>query len=240
MTLGLLDTWGESGWYGTNAWTTKRHNLKKIGPSLASIRPGEYMKGHAGYLKAMEALFIGLGIGVVFIYRDIRDVIVSQAYHVTSDNKALRHPNKALYKQMGSFEDVLCAVIAGAGEFPGIFERWETYEPWLESPWVLPIKFEQMLRYPKASAERFLQYALDVAESDMEIVMVDPGLRGMITDNMVDLMQMGSVTKRKGEARGWQEEFTPRVIECFEEHNDDWLIRNGYEKDKEWLSQTAM
>ena len=69
IVLGMFEPmWPENNWYGTNAWDTERRNLGKAAINLAAIRRGSFIKGHTGYLKSLEALLVGLGIGLVFVW----------------------------------------------------------------------------------------------------------------------------------------------------------------------------
>jgi len=225
------------GWFGTNAWTTERHYLEQIGMALASIENGQYAKGHTGYLTSIDLLLQALGIGLVFVYRDLRDVVVSQMYHILSeDDDRLKHPDKDLYRQMESKEEIMLAIIKGVDKYDGIIKRWETYAPWLDQDWVLPMRFSFMNGQKRAAANRFFDYSFEIAEKEngKQADFLNPTLREVIVDQMVEQMKDKSTTYRKGKSGGWKEEFTPRVVDAFKEYDNGWLVKLGFEKDEKW------
>ena len=222
---------GDYNWYGTNPWSTERRNLEEAA-TLAVIQPGQYLHGHTGWLKTMEELFIGLEIGMVLVYRDLRDVVVSQAYHILSDSDMLNHPARDLYSD--NLQEVMRDVIVGIDRFDGIFERWDTYAPWLEKDFVFPITYREMLRKPQKAAKRFLEYSLGLAYD--EDFYIEEGLKEMLIENMVAMLkQRTSATFRKGKTGGWKDAFTPELVELFKEHDkNNVMVKLGFEKDNRW------
>jgi len=238
MAYGMLEPLNHDyNWFGTNAWGIERHSLEEAALVLGGIRHGAFLKGHMGYLPSLEALFVGLGIGMVFIYRDLRDVIVSQAYHIRSSNKDLRFPHRAEFTGM-DFEDTMIAVIEGLGGLESIFTRWDTYSKWLDCEWVLPMKFEQLRNRSNQAVTRFFDYVYHHAMGDSGLVgyLGTNAIRNAATSLM--LQEMGnrsqSVTFRKGKTGEWKREFTPAVTKAFKENGGDWLQSLGYEKDGDW------
>lgn len=226
----------EWNWFGTNAWTIKRHNLEQAALALGAIEPGMFLKGHMGYLKALEALFCGLKIGMVFIYRDLRDVVVSQTYHILSDKKdKLFHTGREQYLKLGSKENIMIAVIEGIDGYPGIFERFESFAPWLDREWALKMPYEEMLLKPERAAKRFFEYSVSLSANGNETY-VDKRVRKAAIDGILLEMKQRqlSPTYRKGKRGQWKYEFTPRVTACFKEHDPGYLARLGYEKDGNW------
>ena len=245
MAMGMFKQhYAPQNWFGTNAWFTDRHILEQVGSYLGALQPGEYIKGHTGYLKSIEAVCIWLGIGVVLVYRDFRDVAVSHMYHVLNDELAddgelplLPHPNKQIYRDLGSNENILLAIIEGIGEFPGMFERWETFAPWLDSEWAMSISFEVMRNNPHLAASKFFDYCQDLdnqINGTHRLPMNDPIRKTAIDGIMLEMSVRKSPTFRKGLVGGWREEFTPAVVDCFKEHDNGWLVELGYEKDDKW------
>jgi len=213
-------------WFGTfngNGWTTSQGNLEHVDAMLASVRSGYYVKGHMGWAPGLADKIKGSGVGVAFVYRDLRDVVVSHAYHVLSDDdEKLKHPGKALYKALPAFEDVLIACIDGIGPYPGIFKRWELYAGWLLEGWVLKLKYEDMINSPRAQAERLARYLYNGSQDNLLIDQVTLLMvqRGRETSK--------SMTFRRGKTGDWRKEFTPRVKAAFKAADPGWLDKLGY------------
>ena len=230
----------QSKWLGTNAWTVEMHDLEDVGGRLGSLIPGQFLKGHMGHLKSVEGIMIVLGIGCVLVYRDLRDVAVSQMYHVLSrTDKFLNHKGKREYKRIKrkkGKEGVLIAIIEGIDEFPGLIDRWETFAPWLDSEWAMCVSFEDIRKDHYKAANQFFDYSLKiqglVAEEELY---VDPKIKFQFVHRIVHEMSFRkTATFRKGVAGEWRKEFTPKVTECFKAHDNGWLQRLGYEKDEKW------
>lgn len=241
MALGILQEHNkERNWLGTNAWTVERHHLDEVGMKIASLKHGQFIKGHMGHLMMIEAAFIAAYVGVVFIYRDLRDVLVSQKYHVLSKNGKLNHTGKGLYRNMKTDEKVMLAIINGLPEYPGLFDRWETFAPWLESKWALSMPFEQMINNPYLASNRLFDYAFELSkyEAGQPDAFIDS--RSHTRNAAIESIRrnMGvrhSTTLRTGKTGNWKEEFTPRVKEAFKKKDkNNWLVRLGYAKDDNW------
>jgi sulfotransferase 6B1 len=240
MAVGMLAPLNaDNNWFGTNAWKTERHNLAQAAIVLGALRPGQFIKGHSGYLRALEALLVGLGIGMALIYRDLRDVVVSQAYHVTSDNPDLNHPGTEYFQSLPDREAVMLAIIEGTDEWPGIIERWKTYAGWHDSPHVLGLRFEDMIHKPEREAGRMFDYLyqLSMRDSGVSGFLQTAAIRKAAINGM--LTEMGhkemSTTYRKGRSGEWKYEFTPRLVMAFKAADrDNWLMRLGYVDREDW------
>jgi len=222
-------------WYATNAWVTESRHLD-IAPKLAVTEQGQYFKGHAGYNEYLKDLLIGLEIGVVFVYRDLRDVAVSQTYHILSDKEQLLHPAKEIYPK--NFDDALTAVIEGLGEYAGIIERWNTFAPWLDKYWVYCVKFEDMIKKPEKVASGFYDYFYQMAllHANIETLTIDKRAKNKSCAHIVASMkERKSLTFRKGKTGQWKYEFKPKHVELFKKHDtQNVLMKLGYEKHKDW------
>jgi len=233
MAVAMLAPWNaERNWYGTNAWTTERHNLGNAALVLGSVKRGEYLKGHLGYLRSLERLMRILGIAVVFVYRDLRDVVVSQAYHILSDSDQLNFTDRERYHDMDKL-DVMSAIITGDDNMPGIFERWETFAGWLDCDWVLKLSYEEMRKHPQRAANTFFDYVYEWSLRDSGITgsMTDKHIkRAVITCILTEMRNTEmSVTFRKGKPGGYKKEFTPELYKIFETADENgWMERLGY------------
>ena len=181
----------------------------------------------------------------MFLYRDLRDVAVSQAFHCLSPDdpladRKLWHPGKAEYRAINEaqgFEGVLRAVIEGLPHWPGLFERWAEYAPWLESEWVLAIKYEDLMGQPIETLSKVLKYlfgraaalegfALEIDEADLVVA----------AGNCLDVMRETGMSPsfREGKSGGWAQHFTPSLVASFKERAGTWLVDLGYEQDDGW------
>lgn len=230
----------EKPWIGTfkaNAWKNEYQDIEHIKARFWCPVPDTYVKGHCGYTPEIEKMFYDFDYAVIFVCRDLRDVAVSQSYHVVSDEERMVHPDKEMYKALPNHEEVLKAVICGLGDYPGLIERWEEYAGWLTVRWALRVRFEHIINNLKNTAELMVRYVYGRAA---QIKGLSIKLDGRDVERMVSaMMQMSgrtdlSATFRKGKTEQWRKEFTPEITRLFKERAGDWLIKMGYEKDNDW------
>ena len=85
--------------FDRNAWSDEWLETQQICHTLSMVEHATYFKGHCGYRPDIASFVYLMGICHIFIYRDLRDVAVSQAYHVVAESdKKFAHPGKALYR----------------------------------------------------------------------------------------------------------------------------------------------
>jgi len=193
------------------------------------MKPNRYMSGHiettdrrvVSWLRKHE-------IPVVFVYRDLRDVVVSYTYHceVDDNNKKKLHPNRAPYKALPSHEARLAAAITGIDQFMGIRDFWECYSDWLDIPWALKVKYEDIRMDPIGTCAKIavhLGAAQGFTYDDKELEMLAECMAGGISP-------MVSPTFRAGRIGDWRTEFSPELLELFYRETDPWTERMGYER----------
>jgi len=225
-------------WSGTfldNSWTNRWAPLEQTTFKIGRVHNGHMIKSHLGYMPELERWMYLAGVVHVFIYRDLRDVAVSQAYHIINSTDAhLVHPGGDEYRALGGFDEILAAVIAGHGRFPGLIYRWQHYAGWLNVPWVLAVRFEDVRNDPKVWAERVFRHAMErSAGTWMRRVSFDPSGLDALTSVMARASEQRekSPTFRAGRVGDWRDEFTPEHIALWKEHDGEkWLERLGYER----------
>jgi hypothetical protein len=198
--------------------------------------------GHAGYDKRLARLLKYANIGHIFIYRDLRDIAVSQAHHIHDESKGQahwQHAHKDLYRMLGSFDATLLAVIEGLGPYPGVVERWGEYAPWLKNKQVLALRYEDLLDQMIEMAVKILVYlmknATDLLEGHKFGIDMDPEDAARLAKRMAASTIVPSPTFRRGVAGGWRDEFTSEHVEAFKRSDPDGVLMElGFETDPDW------
>ena len=235
MLFGMFSRHGanKTNWAGTASWNTTWQIDDDFGTRLAAVKPGQFVKGHMGHHPMIESFLIKLGFGVLFVYRDMRDVAVSTAYHVTSTDKRFNHHRKELYQDLPDFEAVLLAVINGIDTLPGLFDRWPMFAGWMDSPHAQRIRFEEMKLNPQTVASRVYSYVMNLAGLQQRNNRARQVAIGRMVEQMTRTDQ--SPTLRNGNSGEWRAHFTPKVKAAFiAKGGGDWLIEYGYEAGKDW------
>jgi len=231
-------------WIGTfdhHSWTNEWCDMTRLMYDFGHLLPGYYFKGHCGWTEELETHLLNLGIAMVFIYRDLRDVAVSQTFHIlTEDKSGWRHDNKEAYRELG-FDGALEAVIVGKqiGDvwYPGVIERWEHYAPWLDVGWVESISFQEARLDPEQVAARLIRYGLGRLARIYGMELMEPG--EAFQDAVNEMAESSrdtdnSNTFRKGQVGGWREHLTEGHKRLFKDGDNGWLVRLGFEKNNDW------
>lgn len=226
-----VGTFADNSW--TNRWSPIEHACFKAG----RIENGRMVKAHLGYTPELERFLYLLGVIHIFIYRDLRDVAVSQAHHIIdAEEKTLAHPAPDYYPRE-DFDEVLAQVIAGNARFPGVLERWRYYAGWLRVPWVFSVRYENLYNEPKVWAERIFRHAMKQhADRWARRIDFDPHGLDVVTSVMAKASQQRdkSPTFRRGGSH-WRDVFTKRHVELFKEADEDnWLVKLEYERGGDW------
>lgn len=235
---------GSKYWLGTfshNSWGVGWKNLHIVDRAMAALTPHHYIKGHVGYRPDIEAAAYKSATSMIFAYRDLRDVAVSQAFHIMSeDERRYRHPGKAAYQKLGGFEEVLLAVIEGLPPYGGLFERFDLYAPWLDRDWVCKVRYEDMRtnRDRAKQIERLIVYVCRMAAlaQGVKNYQLDQRAIRALAQKAVQRSRetKRSLTFRKGKSGGWREHFTPQVRDTFKALDPGYLVRLGYESEYDW------
>lgn len=225
-------------WLGSfrdHSWTTNWVPTPNVVSVIKGQQPGTWMMGHLGYKPEFDQALQESGTCMLFIYRDLRDVAVSQTYHIEQkDDERYKHDGKALYMALPSHADRLKAVIEGLDKYSGIIERWELYAPWLGVDWVLPIRYEDMRKNAEDVANKAVDY---IIKRTFEHAGMPPLVIGddykLAIKRAIDQMHTTehSSSFRAGRVGDWRDEFTPEVLDAFRSvGGDGWIERLGYDR----------
>jgi hypothetical protein len=142
-----------------SSWAFDRAPLELLTNKLTYMPDNHRLLGHACYDEDLDLFLYYSGVAHIFIYRDLRDVAVSQAYHILNDDdERFRHPGKELYRSKGNFEDVLSAVWNGIEGYPGVALRWRYYEGWKQSPHTLTLDYDDVVYDLRAASIAILEH----------------------------------------------------------------------------------
>lgn len=199
--------------------------------NIRRMQPGDI--GY-GYIKAREP-FIQLltagGRATIFLYRDPRDLIVSEVFYATQIN-----PKHALHRyfneNLRTMEERINAVISGIPDeqarLDGTKIKYDAYIGWLEQPDVLCLRFEDLILARSAAFNRLLDYLAQRGFAPQP----ERTLALAALERAIDPRKSG--TFRKAQPGNWQQHFTKANKATFKEFTGDILIRLGYEKDNDW------
>jgi hypothetical protein len=165
-----------------------------------------------------------------FIYRDPRDMLVSQVFFATDMHE--EHGMHEYYKSLPDFAARLNIAITGIDKnglkMVSVKQRYEGVFQWLEQKNVMCIRFEDLINNRDATLNAVLD---EVEKTGYKI----PTPREKALAVLVEAIQpKKSHTFRSGKTGGWKEYFTNEHKKLFKDVAGDLLIRLGYEKNNDW------
>jgi len=165
-----------------------------------------------------------------FLYRDPRDMLVSQVFFATELNE--EHGMHDYYKSLPDFGARLKTAITGIDReglhMASVNQRYEGVFDWLDQKDVLCLRFEDLITNQDATLNVMLD---EVERTGYQI----PTPRAKALTILADAIQPGkSHTFRSGKTGGWREHFTEEHKKLFKDVAGDLLVRLGYEKSNKW------
>jgi hypothetical protein len=165
-----------------------------------------------------------------FIYRDPRDMLISQVFFATDMHE--EHGMHEFYKSLPDFGERLKVAITGI-DHDGLYmvsvkQRYASVFEWLGQENVMCIRFEDLIDNRGATLDAMLD---EVESTGYKI----PTPREKALSILVKAIQPGkSHTFRSGKTGGWREHFTEEHKKLFKDVAGDLLVNLGYEENNNW------
>jgi hypothetical protein len=165
-----------------------------------------------------------------FMYRDPRDMLVSQVFFATDMNE--EHGMHEYYKSLPDFGERLKVAITGIDQdglyMVSVKQRYASVFEWLDQPNVMCVRFEDLINKRDATLDAMLD---EVQSTGYKILTP----REKALSVLVEAIQpKKSHTFRSGKTGGWREHFTEEHKKLFKDITGDLLLKLEYEKDNDW------
>jgi len=217
----------------------KIHNPTQVIHKLSQCFQGEIFRGHIAANPELLEFFAHHQFKHLFIFRDLRDVVVSHFFGMKKRKAIDTWPSRYFYA-LPSDEERLEFLIKGWPtnvqlpgfpqhvDYPNIGERFRENFPWLKDQNCLALRFEDLVT-PETrdhTHTRIARYLLpDVSDGEIRDVVWK-----MRDGHNVEK----SSTFRKGTPGDWRNNFSEKHIALFKEVAGQMLIDLGYERNFEW------
>jgi len=208
----------------------RRRSPEEILSDLKNIPNGVIGWGYLEATKESASFLASSGRVNYFIYRDPRDMLISQVFFATDMYE--EHGMHEYYKSLPDFSARLKVAITGidrdALHMVSVRQRYEGVFQWLEQKNVMCIRFEELINNRDVTLSAMLD---EVEKTGYKI----PTPREEAMKILVDAIQpKKSHTFRSGKTGGWREHFTDEHKKLFKEVAGDLLVKLGYEKTNDW------
>jgi hypothetical protein len=202
--------------------------------TLGRVNRGQFMTAHFPYVDGLAQELDRLGYRSILILRDPRDVVISAQHYVT---KMTAHDlHRRFTEQYRTADERIAAIIAGfpANEYgrgqDSIAERLERYLPWLSTPGVLVVRFEDLIGAAGGGSRERQDAAVEAVGRHVDRALQPDQVRAVAGRVWSDK----SSTFREGRIGGWRDKLTPEQIALFKDVAGDQLIALGYETSRDW------
>ncbi len=165
-----------------------------------------------------------------FIYRDPRDMLVSQVFFATDMHTG--HGMHEYYQSLPDFDARLKVAITGIDQdslkMVSVRQRYEGVFEWLDQKHVMCIRFEDLIN----NRDETLLAMLDEVEKTGYKI---PTQRDKALEILIEAINpKKSHTFRTGKTGGWTKHFSEENKELFKEVSGDLLMKLGYEENNDW------
>src|SRR6266540_3704893 len=165
-----------------------------------------------------------------FIYRDPRDMLVSQVFFATDMQE--EHGMHEFYSALPDLGERLKIAITGIDRdglyMVSVKQRYEGVFQWLEQKNLMCIRFEDLIHNQDSTLNSMLD---EVEKTGYKI----PTPRAKALSVLVEAIQpKKSHTFRSGKTGEWKQYFTNEHKKLFNDVAGDLLINLGYEKNNDW------
>jgi hypothetical protein len=216
----------------TSSFRFQRRPTECLCRILEGSIPGELVRSHLFYSQDVADSIRRMGFVHFFIFRDPRDVVVSEALYYRRINRWHRlHP---LFRDADSDAAAILLAINGLADhsdqyyFPDIGARVEHYRPWTTQPGVLSVRFEDLVSEHRDERIReMMSFYAGAAPGGAD---VDDLCRRALA--AIDPKK--SHTYRSGKSGGWRKAFTDEHRQAFKRVAGRQLIALNYETNDDW------
>lgn len=206
---------------------------------LAGCLPGEIFRGHVAHHPTISWSLQAAGFKHLLIYRDPRDVVVSQFFWWKRMERNGYWPYR-YFRSLDSDDDRLTFLIDGwpvaladdrfpsSVRYPDIGARYAEFLPWLSDPDCLAVRFEDLVALgSRLDAYRRIS---DYLFPDAPPELIDAALPRMA--GSADPTR--SKTFRKGQAGEWRRHLSKMHVDHLKESAGQILIALDYEEGLDW------
>lgn len=207
-----------------------RRTADDILSDLKKIPNGVIGWGYVDATNENASFLTQAGRVTYFIYRDPRDLLISQVFFATDMHE--EHGMHDFYNSLPDFNERLKVAITGIDQdglkMVSVKQRYEGVFQWLEQKNVMCIRFEDLINNRDATLNQMLD---EVEKTGYKI----PTPREKSLSILVEAIQPSkSHTFRAGKTGGWKTYFTDEHKKLFKDVAGDLLVKLGYEKNNNW------
>ena len=199
---------------------------------ITSLLDGELVRSHIFYDNSTSKLLIDKNFINYFIYRDPRDVVISESNYLYNMNRF--HILHKHYKNIDNLNDRINFSIMGNDfydtkhTYRNIKDRFNKYYGWLADENCFCVKYENLIGESKNETIK------SILEFFIERSNIKNDINKLMDKSIKSINPAKSHTFNTGGQAKWKIFFNDENKEIFKKYAGDLLINLGYEKDNNW------
>jgi hypothetical protein len=202
--------------------------------ALSSVNKGQFATAHFPSRPQLSSLLGTLGYRTVFMLRDPRDIVISNAFYISRSKR--HHRYERFNREFADTSECIMACITGLPSdksgpaLDSIGQRVREYLPWVDEPTTYACRFEDLIGASGGGA-------IERQRREIETIAAHVG-HPLSTEQVGRLARSiwspRSPTFRQGEIGDWRNHFTGSHKVAFKTQAGRELIALGYELDEDW------
>jgi hypothetical protein len=218
------------------------NSLNHIKWKLSSIPPNSLLRGHLIYCDEILELFSSFKHRRIFIYRDLRDVAISNANWVMKEPRFYLHNYYKKYlnteeeRIMASIEGIPPGTPIGSNvSVPDIGTDFTRYQDWINDESTFSLKFEDLVGERGGGCENKRIDLICDLMNFLSLKFTRDYISNHFSSSNPILISSHTFKKGQGGMIGkWKNKFSESHKEIFKKYAGDLLIELGYENNLSW------
>lgn len=203
------------------------HRRSMTGPGdltayLSRLRPNQMLLTHLEFSQERANSIHSSGVRFVFLIRDPRDIVVSQAHFVAGRPQ---HAHYETFAAEPSLKERMRLVIQGHQSlgYPSLRSRLSSYMGWLDSE-SLVVRYEDIIGAAGGGDDKTQQVVLRRVFDHLHLPLDDAQLNQLATRTF----SPSSPTFRRGTTQQWRQNFDEEIAALYKASVGDLASRYGY------------
>jgi len=206
--------------------TVRSNNVAKLGglEGIArGLRRGQVAMSHLHHTPDHAEILSREGLVTIFLVRDPRDIVVSEAVYLASGDR--RHRLHPMFASQPDAKERILLLLRGDSEHGVVAmgRKLERYAGWLDSG-ALVVRFEDLVGSSGGGDDERQRAALRSIFAHLGLPEEDIDIRSLAAH----LFSAKSPTFHRGAIGQWRQQFDPEIEAAFRESVGDAMARYGY------------
>lgn len=211
------------------SYSSRVRSGSQMAERVARVVPGELVCGHLHFSPETKRALERLNIAHFMIYRDPRDVAISEAHYLGSMNRW--HYMHKTFKALSEGERIALSIKGNereGGNYPDIGKRYAPFLAWIEDPQVYSVSYERLVSNSrKVEFERMFKFLSRKMGEELKI-------DDLVARALEAVQPKRSHTFRRGGSGGWKTDFDEAAKQDFKAVAGDLLVKLEYESSDDW------